>query len=1442
MTTEQLTISTPYVGPRPFGRSEKDMERFFGRERDIDAILSRLYAQPVTLVCAASGAGKTSVFNAGVTPHLQARGVQVFPVARVGGVPAAELGTRSVHEVRNVYMHNALMTLAPEREPSVLKDMALKQFLAGWARELENHRGRPQLRVVAFDQFEELFTLYRSGPQRERAAFFRQVYQALAADRDLRVVFLMREEYLAQLEPFAGLLPPDLTDYFRLEPLDADAALRAITGPLDKTTPARRYGEGVAEALVKDLRKIGRKDASGRATTFLGPYVEPMQLQGVCELLWLHLPPDATTITMEHLRRFGNVKRALVRLYERAIDKAVGTGDVDERTLREWFDEELITPVRTRGTVYSDGQRVGRIPIRVVELLEDNHILHVQHRAELPWYELAHDSWINPILEANQRWRAAINNPLTEPARVWADQQQPENLLRGQRLKEAARWADKHGSELNSLERRFLAASQREAEQRRREKQHAAELQRLVDELTAEQRILEALEVIASANESLSENPERSLLLALYAMTAANAVRGTVIPKAEQALRRTVQGLRIKRRLVHRGKVRALAVSPDARRLATTSEDGTVGIWDMVTGQRLLTLTGQQLTFAIAYSRDGTQLATACTDGTARIWQVATGEQTRQLEHRGRVFGVDFSADGRLVTACGDGMARIWNPGSGEQLLAVDYGSVVYDVAFSPDGRLLAAAGEKRVAKVWDAASGERVLTLAGHSYNVECVAFSPDGRQIATGSQDLTAKIWDASSGDQLGTLSGHAGTVSAVAFSPDSALLATGSLDSAVKVWDWRSRQLLDTLRGHHDWVTGVAFGRDGHTLATAGWDGTARIWEVPYGRETVTLTHGKQQVLAVAFTPDSNWVAAAESGGAVRIAESESGLPVATLFGHVGSVQAISFSPDGTRLATAGGDWNAKVWDAASGRELQTLAGHVGPVTGIGWSPDGRTVATGGLDQTVKLWDVESTKPPRTITAAGMINDLALSQDGRHLATAAHDGSAEVWDLHGSGQPLVLRGHERQVTAVGFSPDGTRLATGSDDRLVKVWDVQSGERVAELEGHSSTVSALAFSPDGSLLATASWDSTARLWDLRTHKQLLTLTGHTDKLQGLAFSPDGRQLATVSDDGTTRLHLVRVDDLIGLARRRVTRGLEPDECHDWLQRSDPDQPDCPDEIKAAGLFVAARGEAEEGRLDEAAATLEEAFRLDPSLGADADAAAGARRLAAAAQLDSARDSVAREDAGAVATALRAAGELDPSLNLDSDGDSRRMVASFLVNEARWLAYGQDLEAAAGKLRAATRLWADWSFDAGTEVRRVAAMAQVSRGAELAPDGAIEEALAAYRRAEELQPGLDVPASVFNNLCWFGSLYGFAARVQAVGDRAVQLFPHPYTRDSRGLARALNGDLQGAIEDFRAFVEWQQPGARDQPEIERRRQWIAVLQAGENPFSEEVLAELRRE
>jgi WD40 repeat protein len=286
----------------------------------------------------------------------------------------------------------------------------------------------------------------------------------------------------------------------------------------------------------------------------------------------------------------------------------------------------------------------------------------------------------------------------------------------------------------------------------------------------------------------------------------------------------------------HSGAVDGVAYSPDGTRLVSASLDGTVRVWDAITGRAVLPpLRGHTgVVCAVAYSPAGKQLATAGQDKTVRIWDLTTAQSIRILaDFKFPVSTVAFSPDGRrLVSGDVGGYVRVWDVMTSLEVrfspLKGHY-AFVFSVAYSPDGRRLASGAADSLVWLWNATTGEKESNLWGAaSSGATAVAFSPDGRRLATGSKEGTLRVWDVATGRQIRTFTGHTDRVWSVAFSADGSRLASASAGGTVLLWDVRTGLTVHTFEIGTAATSGLAFSPDGTRRATCDQDCRGRLWD--------------------------------------------------------------------------------------------------------------------------------------------------------------------------------------------------------------------------------------------------------------------------------------------------------------------------------------------------------------------------------------------------------------------------------------------------------------------------------------------------------------------------------------------------------------------------------------------------------------------------------------
>ncbi len=449
--------------------------------------------------------------------------------------------------------------------------------------------------------------------------------------------------------------------------------------------------------------------------------------------------------------------------------------------------------------------------------------------------------------------------------------------------------------------------------------------------------------------------------------------------------------------------------TPDGRFLAVGrgGETHTLSIWDLATGRQTARHDVPRADLrAVDASPDGRFLLVNFIRGAFDVYDLRTGSRhsiAPAVLGRPPSSSFAFSPDSRLLvtntTAPGDQPLTIrrldpW----GEVATCPEALSTAMPFLFTPDNQSL-LGNDNNVIIRWDFARPPDPGQPAGHTDEAWALAFFPDGRTLASGSDDddpETVKLWDTATGRRV--LGWHAGrgTVASLAIDRTGRILASGHLATpgAVRLWDPETGRHLADLDGHAGPVRTVAISSDGTLLASAGNDRAIRLWNLASRRCVRVLEGHSATVRRVNFSPDGTLLASASNDFTTRIWEVATGRLIGTLRAFE-DVAAVAFAPDGRTLATADEKGMVTTWDVARGERIQSMAFEHDFVLGIAYSPDGRSLAVAGKTRTIRLWDPVTGQEMLTLDGhKSQVNRLAFSPDGRVLASCSHDGAVHLW----------------------------------------------------------------------------------------------------------------------------------------------------------------------------------------------------------------------------------------------------------------------------------------------------------------------------------------------------------------------------------------------------------------------------------------------------------------
>lgn len=253
----------------------------------------------------------------------------------------------------------------------------------------------------------------------------------------------------------------------------------------------------------------------------------------------------------------------------------------------------------------------------------------------------------------------------------------------------------------------------------------------------------------------------------------------------------------------HTWDVTGVAFSPGSGTLASSSDDGTVRLWNVASGKQEAELKGRDNFSSVLFSPDGKYLVAGSWDRTIWVWETASREVRGQLEgHKHYVTSIDFSPTGKvLASGSWDGSIRFWDLNAAKETGSVNAETKVDAILFHPSGDTLAARLRDQSLALFDVKNSRLSGRLPGHQISAGAIAFSPDGRILATAAGDGSIRLWDAKVRQERARLVGHRRTVTSLIFSSDNRLLISSSEDRAVRFWGSavpESLQLAQRLSG--------------------------------------------------------------------------------------------------------------------------------------------------------------------------------------------------------------------------------------------------------------------------------------------------------------------------------------------------------------------------------------------------------------------------------------------------------------------------------------------------------------------------------------------------------------------------------------------------------------------------------------------------------------------
>jgi len=1113
---------------------------FFGREKETDELVRLIRRNTLTVLFGQSGLGKSSLLQAGVFPLL--READFLPLyLRLDHDPA----TPPLADQVKAALVEAFKSVGADA-PVPRADESLWEYFHRKDIDIWSAKNRLLTPVLAFDQFEEIFTLGRADDiRRERGRAFLTELADLVENRppsglrakfdsgemdtgrynfdkpSCQVILSLREDFLPDLEGLKNEMRSLMYNRMRVCRLTGTQALEIVTRPAPQL-----LAEGVAVRVVEFV--AGAR--GGSAERLEEMEVEPALLSVICrELNQRRRSLGQEAITADLVS--GNRREILNDFYERSV------ADLPP-AMREYVEDHLLTKSGFRDNLALETVlEANGVTRALVDTLVSRRLLRIEDRLGIQRVELTHDV-LADVISASRDSRHE-REALSEAQRLLALEKEREAATRRSlvRARSVAAVAIilmllAAGSTLFGwINLGRARTAEHQAEQAKAGESQLRE-QAQANELTARQIAYAAdMNLAAQALHDGNLGRAMDLIDRQRPQPGQKDLRGWEWRYLWQQARSDALAT-----VYHggNGEIQSLAASPDGQLLAIgLSHVGGMVVKDLATRKQVALLEPTEGVVRAAFSPTEPFLAFSSTDissskaganGITRLhlWNTATRRITADLPLAEICQGIAFTGDGRTLVTLTASTIVLRRMPDGEKLAEykIESNNVFPGTPFalSYDGTLAACGLRDGRVGVVDLNDGHTIWSAIATDGTISALAFTRDGKTLATGGayQDPEIRLWNVATGSEIGRLSGHSSWVSSLVFWPDGSKLASSSADQTIRIWDVASRKELDLLRGHRGEVWRLALLPDGRTLASGCKDGTVKLWDISTlhrHQESITLP---KPVKVWSFAPD---------GRSILVWDSEGHLVKWTgptyeqqeLLLDTGPGSLETFSSDHRQFVMRLLDGRLAVWDIGQRRALSFLTPATPKEYPISIFPHSNTLLTYSYDDNqCREWSLATKSVVQAWSSPAIAESGNVSPDERSIIILGVEGSAFLRDLEAQRTTrLDLKILEPNIA--NFSTDGRYFAVASNEAYVRVWETINWREVATLNGFRLAAGGASFSRDGKRLLTtgSSSDEAVKLWDTEGWQDVLTLSGLSGSgiYSGIAMSGDGNVIAHMSN-----------------------------------------------------------------------------------------------------------------------------------------------------------------------------------------------------------------------------------------------------------------------------------------------------------------------------------------